>query len=510
VEAISESTEPRCRPHDRGEYIRRLRSYSPRRWFAKPSAMSPIECARHGFVCSATDTLQCEVCHARISLPLEPGCSSWHATSIAERTAPLLREAHAEFCGWRSSECPLYLADFPPLTSSELCSAFSERVASVVPLTCIPRTSASADALKPDALPENAIQEVFASCSSHSRPEPSAAEARSIALLAFLGWSVSLPTQQDSDTAAHVKDANNAILTCELCGMRAGLWNFALFDPQHASLPQTPQQYQQADNNQDAMDQYRSSPKDSASHAQRPPIDYERSIGPLTAARNSEANQCTNMLRGLWHSTPTIGTSRKSSTSAAYMPSLSYCTIAGGTFGSEYPQSQPTFAAFGSSAAPRPPLFGLSYAPATYEKGGKEAAPPHDAPARSSPAMSSHYLSSTKATDRNYIHEQPKQQQQGRQTSKRSRTDKQPFDAQMQHRHFCPWVASNAGGRVGYLRVLEAHKSQGTKRQRDSEEGSAAADDALQGQTPEQARQRASELLNLSPRSAKTQRLRLS
>lgn len=49
------------RPWDRSDLFRRLRSFTSSKWFCKPECISPLECARRGWLNSKLDRLQCEV-----------------------------------------------------------------------------------------------------------------------------------------------------------------------------------------------------------------------------------------------------------------------------------------------------------------------------------------------------------------------------------------------------------------------------------------------------------------
>jgi hypothetical protein len=52
---------PKARPWERGDLVRRLRSFRPATWFCKPAPAGPIECARRGWVNAGQDLLSCEV-----------------------------------------------------------------------------------------------------------------------------------------------------------------------------------------------------------------------------------------------------------------------------------------------------------------------------------------------------------------------------------------------------------------------------------------------------------------
>jgi hypothetical protein len=67
-------------------YLERLATFTVSLWFAKPAALSPLECARHGWRCSAADRLECPLCAARIMCVVKPGDDSLDLTRITPRT----------------------------------------------------------------------------------------------------------------------------------------------------------------------------------------------------------------------------------------------------------------------------------------------------------------------------------------------------------------------------------------------------------------------------------------
>lgn len=62
-------------------------------WFAKPDEFSPIECARHGWINFAKDTLKCVACsnivyiYSKVIKPYDP---------------ELLSSKHNQNCPWRT------------------------------------------------------------------------------------------------------------------------------------------------------------------------------------------------------------------------------------------------------------------------------------------------------------------------------------------------------------------------------------------------------------------------
>ncbi|KAK6132441.1 hypothetical protein DH2020_033818 [Rehmannia glutinosa] len=58
------SSQPSCRPWERGDLLRRLSTFKPANWFGKPKAASSLACARKGWVNVDVDKVECESCGA--------------------------------------------------------------------------------------------------------------------------------------------------------------------------------------------------------------------------------------------------------------------------------------------------------------------------------------------------------------------------------------------------------------------------------------------------------------
>ena len=53
----------------------RCATYTLGRWFGKPLAVGPMECARHGWLSDAADMLRCESCAARLCVKVPDALS---------------------------------------------------------------------------------------------------------------------------------------------------------------------------------------------------------------------------------------------------------------------------------------------------------------------------------------------------------------------------------------------------------------------------------------------------
>lgn len=63
--APSASDRPAWRLGDRGDLLRRLCTFKPSLWCAKPDIVGPVACARRGWIAQEPDLIACEVSDAR-------------------------------------------------------------------------------------------------------------------------------------------------------------------------------------------------------------------------------------------------------------------------------------------------------------------------------------------------------------------------------------------------------------------------------------------------------------
>ena len=115
-----------CRPWDRKDMKIRVSSFVPTRWFGKPQVISPLECARHGWICKAQETLHCLCCGATLCFKMSPSLSTtssnlfsffscfsldrrlplgctwmiYPGENLARKYAEQLLTAHSKHCPW--------------------------------------------------------------------------------------------------------------------------------------------------------------------------------------------------------------------------------------------------------------------------------------------------------------------------------------------------------------------------------------------------------------------------
>lgn len=69
-------------------------------WFGKPKELSPVECARHGWVNTLSDTLACETCKALILCRLDHDLDE--STVAIQRYTEALTDSHKDTCSWKN------------------------------------------------------------------------------------------------------------------------------------------------------------------------------------------------------------------------------------------------------------------------------------------------------------------------------------------------------------------------------------------------------------------------
>ena len=200
-----------ARPSDRRDYLRRVATFRPAVWFAKPEGMKPVDCARRGWTCVGVDTLQCESCEAKLLFAVPPTASNDDAEKLARLTAPQLDENHAPSCGWRGAACPLSVARFPRVPDETLREEFRSRRDALlrlehVPEVCSiaieedpndvnakgavgPATSAFQSRFAPAAVAER-VARLSTSLVTGAPHETSPARLRAATTLALCGWTV--------------------------------------------------------------------------------------------------------------------------------------------------------------------------------------------------------------------------------------------------------------------------------------------------------------------------------
>ncbi|XP_021741978.1 uncharacterized protein LOC110708199 isoform X2 [Chenopodium quinoa] len=134
------SSQPSCRPWERGDLLRRLATFNPGNWFGKPKAASSLACARRGWVNIDIDKIECETCGSSLKYVTTAGWMS----SEAEEFSKQLDSGHKGTCPWRGNSCPESLVQFPPTPPSALIGGYKDRCDGLLQFAALPVVAASA------------------------------------------------------------------------------------------------------------------------------------------------------------------------------------------------------------------------------------------------------------------------------------------------------------------------------------------------------------------------------
>ncbi|XP_017270242.3 nuclear-interacting partner of ALK [Kryptolebias marmoratus] len=218
---VKSNTQAPCEATNKEAFYSRVESYSCSKWAGKPRTLSPLMCARYGWINVGSDMLKCSSCQAFLYASLQP-CLDFkkYETRIAEISRQLQTQ-HEKFCPWPDFPCPERFWLVPASEPSALLNALLERFQSACPL------AQQLPAMRPEQLKFMSLTEDVISVVLHLIEEEQkrkggtpSSEALAVQVAACIvslcGWAAS--------SALH--SMNLPILTCSYCMRKVGLWNF--------------------------------------------------------------------------------------------------------------------------------------------------------------------------------------------------------------------------------------------------------------------------------------------
>ncbi|KAK9074125.1 hypothetical protein SSX86_006722 [Deinandra increscens subsp. villosa] len=214
------SSQPSCRPWERGDLLRRLSTFKPANWFGKQKAASSLACARRGWVNVDIDKIECESCAATLKY-VAP--DSWDPTegqncdNVGEEFGNQLDVGHKVICPWRGNSCAESLVQFPPTPPSALIGGYKDRCDGLFQFLCLPIVAASTlDQMRVSRGPEIdrfldqsytsaaagdlGFKADIASGSDNNREEALCVYSRAQKLISLCGWEpIWVPNVQDCE-----------------------------------------------------------------------------------------------------------------------------------------------------------------------------------------------------------------------------------------------------------------------------------------------------------------------
>uniref|UniRef100_A0A4W2H4K0 Nuclear-interacting partner of ALK-like n=1 Tax=Bos indicus x Bos taurus TaxID=30522 RepID=A0A4W2H4K0_BOBOX len=203
-----------------------LESTSKEAFFSKPSELSPLVCAKYGWVTVECDMLKCSSCQAFLCATLQP---AFDFDRYKERCAELkkaLCTAHEKFCFWPDSPSPDRFGMLPLDEPTVLVSEFLDRFQSLCHLD-LQLPSLRPEDLKTMCLTEDKISlllHLLEDELDHRTDERKTATKLgsdiqvhvTACILSVCGWACS----------SLLEPMQLSLITCSQCMRKVGLWGF--------------------------------------------------------------------------------------------------------------------------------------------------------------------------------------------------------------------------------------------------------------------------------------------
>ncbi|KAF6276355.1 zinc finger C3HC-type containing 1 [Rhinolophus ferrumequinum] len=156
VNGSPQAEQPPLESTSKEAFFSRVETFSSLKWAGKPPELSPLVCAKYGWVTVECDMLKCSSCQAFLCASLQP---AFDFDRYKERCAELkkaLCTAHEKFCFWPDSPSPDRFGMLPLDEPAVLVSEFLDRFQSLCHLD-LQLPSLRPDDLKTMCLTEDKI-----------------------------------------------------------------------------------------------------------------------------------------------------------------------------------------------------------------------------------------------------------------------------------------------------------------------------------------------------------------
>ncbi|XP_051910971.1 nuclear-interacting partner of ALK [Hippocampus zosterae] len=217
---VSSNTPSPCEATNKEAFFSRVQTYSCLKWAGKPRALSPLMCARYGWINIAHDMLKCSSCQAFFCASLQLTLDFDKYESRISELSRQLQTKHEKFCPWPDFPCPERLWIVTAGEPSALLTAFVQRYQSACELgQQLP--SMKPELLKSMSLTEDVISVILQLIEEEQKrkgtacSEPFAVQVAAC-IVSLCGWAAN----------PDVPIATLPILSCSYCMRKVGLWNF--------------------------------------------------------------------------------------------------------------------------------------------------------------------------------------------------------------------------------------------------------------------------------------------
>ncbi|KAJ1849194.1 hypothetical protein LPJ70_000615 [Coemansia sp. RSA 2708] len=203
------------RPWSHEDLLERISTYKPYTWLVQSPMLSPVRCARNGWINTDCSTLKCPQCSALLIAQLPDDLTEEEEVRWIERLVQQLQTSHSEACPWKGRPCAENVYSVPLATSRETVDEVCQHAATVLlfgeqlPTIEQPLTASQRGLLRD--LIHRVVDMYKTTANSDSAPDDT--KVLGALSLALFGWRADQTKPQ-------------AAVKCELCFRSAGLWLF--------------------------------------------------------------------------------------------------------------------------------------------------------------------------------------------------------------------------------------------------------------------------------------------
>uniref|UniRef100_A0A5F5PYY6 Zinc finger C3HC-type containing 1 n=1 Tax=Equus caballus TaxID=9796 RepID=A0A5F5PYY6_HORSE len=226
VNGSPQAEQPPLESTSKEAFFSRVETFSSLKWAGKPPELSPLVCAKYGWVTVECDMLKCSSCQAFLCASLQP---AFDFDRYKERCAELkkaLCTAHEKFCFWPDSPSPDRFGMLPLDEPAVLVSEFLDRFQSLCHLD-LQLPSLRPEDLKTMCLTEDKISlllHLLEDELDHRTDERKTATKLgsdmqvhvTACILSLCGWACS----------SSLEPMQLSLITCSQCMRKVGLWGF--------------------------------------------------------------------------------------------------------------------------------------------------------------------------------------------------------------------------------------------------------------------------------------------
>ncbi|KAJ1964711.1 hypothetical protein GGI12_001252 [Dipsacomyces acuminosporus] len=203
------------RPWSREDLLARIATYKIQTWLVQSLVLSPVQCARNGWINTDCSTLRCPLCSAMLIAQLPDDLTDDEEVRWIERLSQQLQSSHKSNCPWRDHACAESIYSMPLSTSKEAVESVCQDAVGMLafkqqlPETTHPLSTFQQGLIR-DLQPK--VKAQFGNANPDC-PAPDDCDVVSALTLTLFGWRAdnSMP---------------RAAIKCGLCFRSAGLWLF--------------------------------------------------------------------------------------------------------------------------------------------------------------------------------------------------------------------------------------------------------------------------------------------